>query len=389
VSISVGVLAFPMAHPVWGGNPWLVYRMVDALATQFPSDTFHLVFYEAPENEVSKANVGRLLSRHANVKSVVAAKGKEAIDWCRAHTDLAWGTVSGIMRTDALPQVFTLQDMRMFTKFRESYAGYLKHKAGLSFALKQAKVVSVISRTTRDEVLRFYPGKGYERKIDLVYIGVPAGFDDPLGIVAKRPPQVTTEHFITTIYDPLPQKRMELLGSITPLLDKHGWDLVCIGPLRGGSRDRVVHHPRVHYPGYAGLGDLPAYIKASSLFLFPSEYEGFGLPPYEAMSLGVPVLYNRRCAAFVECIGDATHSFGTDPELPAVLDSLMSSPERLRSHVDGCLGLVKRFDWAQAARQYMYLFDLARDRAGSKVDFSPGKDRPSIEAVAPAGGARP
>jgi glycosyltransferase involved in cell wall biosynthesis len=137
------------------------------------------------------------------------------------------------------------------------------------------------------------------------------------------------------------------------------------------------------------LGDLPAYIKASSLFLFPSEYEGFGLPPYEAMSLGVPVLYNRRCAAFVECIGDATHSFGTDPELPAVLDSLMSSPERLRSHVDGCLGLVKRFDWAQAARQYMYLFDLARDRAGSKVDFSPGKDRPSIEAVAPAGGARP
>jgi glycosyltransferase involved in cell wall biosynthesis len=387
VALSVGVLAFPMASPVWGGNPWATYKMVNTLATLHRNDTFHLVFYGELDNEVSRANVGRLLKLNPNVKSQVLEKGKAAIRWCEENMDVVWGPVSGILRTERVPQVFTLHDMRMFTRYSESYTGHLRHRAGLDHAMRLARVAVVISRSTREEALKVYHKKEYERKVDLVYWGVPQSFDDAGSVAPRMPPGLGTDDFITVIYDPLPQKRMDLLRTVVPILDGHGWEMVCIGALRGGRRDRLVDHPRVHYLGYVEPSLFPAYIKASRLFLFPSEYEGFGTPPYEAMSLGVPVLYNARCRALREEIGQLSHSFDSDEALPGALEGLIASERTRVEHVDECLQLVRRFSWEKAARQYMYLFQLAHDRAGSEVDFSPGKDRPSIEAV--AGGVRP
>ena len=379
MSLSIGVLAFPMSSPVWGGNPWLAYRMVDALAIHFPQDTFHLVLYEEPGNDVSKRNIGRLLRAHRNITKQVLPKGDPAIRWCEKNTDVVWGTVSGILRTDRVPQVFTLEDMRMFTRYRESYKGYLMHRAGLAYALKHARVAVVISRATRAEVLRYYPGQGLERKLDLVLLGIPAGFDDPSGVKPMWPDYVDGEPFITTIYDPLPQKRMDLVRRVAPVLDEHGWHLVCMGSHRGPKADRMVRHPRVHYPGFVGEDELPSIVKASRLFLFLSEYEGFGLPPYEAMSLGVPVLYNSRCDALREEIGGKAHTFATDEGLVEALGALLSSEARRTEHVAEGLELVRRFSWERAARQYMYLFRLAHDVP--EIDLRPGGTPTSLDFV--------
>ncbi len=383
MSLSIGVLAFPMASPVWGGNPWSVFRLVDALATHFPEDMFHLVLYEEPGNDVSKRNIGRLLRAHRNVTRQVLPKGDPAIRWCEKNADVVWGTVSGILRTDRVPQVFTLHDMRMFTRYRESYKNYLTHRAGLAYALKNARVAVVISRSTRAEVLRHYGGQGFERKLDLVHWGVPAGFDDPAGVKPAWPDYVDGEPFISTIYDPLPQKRMDLVKRVAPALDEHGWHLVCMGSHRGPKVDRMHRHPRVHYPGFVGEEELPSIVKASRLFLFMSEYEGFGYPPYEAMTLGVPVLYNNRCDALREEIGARAHSFATDDGLADTIDQLLLSDPRRTEHVAEGLELVRRFSWERAARQYMYLFRLAHDVPD--IDLRPGGTPTSLEHVTKGG----
>jgi glycosyltransferase involved in cell wall biosynthesis len=126
---------------------------------------------------------------------------------------------------------------------------------------------------------------------------------------------------------------------------------------------------------------MPSYIKASSLFLFPSEYEGFGLPPFEAMSLGVPVLYNSRCEVLREEIGDRARSFATDEELPERLGALLGSEDERAACVAGCADLLDRYSWAKAARQYRYLFQVAVDRPLSDIDFPSGAVRPSGEAA--------
>jgi hypothetical protein len=67
MGLSVGVLAFPLASSVYGGNPWLVWRLVDNLAAQNPGDTYNLVFYGELNNDVARANVDHLLGRHGNI----------------------------------------------------------------------------------------------------------------------------------------------------------------------------------------------------------------------------------------------------------------------------------------------------------------------------------
>jgi glycosyltransferase involved in cell wall biosynthesis len=319
LAVRLAVLAFPLAARVWGGISWATYRTIEAMSRVDPESSFHLVFYEEQAPGFGAATVRRLAESRDNVQVVVAAKGKEAARWCDANADVLWGPASGVLGAAKLPQVITHHDMRQFSSLKESWTTSMRHRAGLNTAMRKAKAVIVPSPETHGETLDHYRGTRYSAKTCTVPWGVPAGFDDARGVEPMRPDFIEGGRFITTIYDPFPHKRMDLLDRLPPLLEEHGWDLVVLGGMRGEGVDVLTDHPRVHYPGFVDYELLPRYIKASSLFLFPSELEGFGFPPYEAMALGVPVLYNERCRALASVIGDATWSFSTDEGMVQVL----------------------------------------------------------------------
>jgi glycosyltransferase involved in cell wall biosynthesis len=381
VGLRVAALAFPLAAKVWGGISWATYRTVEAVSRVDPDSTFHLVFYEEPGHEFGRGTVDRLVSDRANLEKVVVPKGKEAIRWCEENADVVWGPASGILRTKKVPQVFTHHDMRMFGNLRESYTHYIKHRAGLNHAMKEAKVAVTVSLSTQQETLARYGGAKYAAKTCTVPWGVPAGFDDADDVEPMRPDFIEGGRFISCIYDPFPHKRMDLLERVTPLLDEHGWDLVIMGGMRGEGVDMVLDHPRVHYPGFVDYDLLPRYIKASSLFLFPSEYEGFGFPPYEAMALDVPVLYNRRCQALSVVVGDQSWSFSKDEDMVPLLGQLMDRYEMRKHHVEEARKLVRRFDWDLCGRRYMYLFETAHDHRSGRVDFTTGDPALPVEAI--------
>jgi glycosyltransferase involved in cell wall biosynthesis len=383
MSLSVGVLGFPLTTRVWGGITWATYRLLEAMARLHPEHTFYLVLYERPSEGFGQSMIAELLGSHPNVRARYKEKGTEAIRYCETHADVVWGPASGILRTKRVPQVFTHHDMRMFGRLRESMSHYIKHRAGLNYAMKQAKVAVAVSDSTREETLGHYKGQKYAKKTCTIPWGVPAGFDDATEVEPQRPDFIEGHRYITTIYDPFPHKRMELLGTITPLLDEHGWDLVVMGGMRGEDIDILEDHPRVHYTGFVDYDLMPRYIKASSLFLFPSEYEGFGFPPYEAMALGVPVLYNTRCEALARVIGDGTHSFSADDELPRVIGGLMADDDERERHVESANRLVTAFDWDLAARGYMYVFTEVVQRGDQGIDFTTSDPATPMEALGP------
>lgn len=114
---------------------------------------------------------------------------------------------------------------------------------------------------------------------------------------------------------------------------------------------------RVTLTDYVSNADLPALLSGASAFVFPSLYEGFGLPPLEAMACGAPVI-SSNAASLPEVVGDAALVF--DPRdagaLQAHLERVLDDPALARDLRGRGLAQAKKFSWQRAAQQTIKLY---------------------------------
>jgi glycosyltransferase involved in cell wall biosynthesis len=110
--------------------------------------------------------------------------------------------------------------------------------------------------------------------------------------------------------------------------------------------------------GHVPDQDLPALYAGAALFVYPSFWEGFGLPPLEAMAMGVPVIVYKT-ASLPEVVGDA----GILLDAPYAYTSLAESMERLIADetlrgelVEKGYRQVATFSWERAADQTMAVY---------------------------------
>jgi len=112
--------------------------------------------------------------------------------------------------------------------------------------------------------------------------------------------------------------------------------------------------------GYVPESDLPALYSGALCFIYPSYFEGFGLPPLEAMQCGVPVIVGDR-TSLPEVVGDA--GIMVDPfdvkALAAAIEKVVSdSTLRAKLSLQG-LARAKLFDWRETARQTLAVYRKA------------------------------
>ncbi len=146
-----------------------------------------------------------------------------------------------------------------------------------------------------------------------------------------------------------------LAGEAPPLVfvGKRGWlaDDFFVAVERSAAREGIM------LTGYVLDDDLPALIAAATAFVFPSLYEGFGLPPLEAMACGTPVLCSDR-SSLPEVVGDAALLF--DPtEVEAIRAALrrLLRDEALREELSRRgLERARRFSWQRTAEQTLQLY---------------------------------
>ncbi|HEV2704740.1 MAG TPA: glycosyltransferase family 1 protein, partial [Pyrinomonadaceae bacterium] len=123
---------------------------------------------------------------------------------------------------------------------------------------------------------------------------------------------------------------------------------------------------QIHFTGYVSDEDLCALYTACAVCIYPSLYEGFGLPPLEAMRCGAPVVASR-IASIVETAGEQSARLlpPTDAEaLAANVAELLADVNLRRRLSEAGLARAQEFSWEKTARATLEVYREAARRKG-------------------------
>jgi len=233
----------------------------------------------------------------------------------------------------------------------------------LDEGLKQSDRVIVLSEEIKNELIDMV---GVRKEMINV---IPAGIE---GKIFKLYPKEEVES-VRTKYS-LPEKFILYIGSIEPrknlkgLLDAYlnlnvrkEYKLVVVGAEGWGNREVLQifskHSDDILFLGYLPNIDIALLMNAAFCLAYPSFYEGFGLPPLEAMACGCPTVVSK-VSSIPEVCGDAAYyidPYKVDSISEGIYKVLTDKPLR-QDLVKKGFERVKRFSWEESARKHMGVF---------------------------------
>lgn len=215
--------------------------------------------------------------------------------------DLVHATNFVLPALSGTPGVVTVHDLSFFRD--DTWPGGHRLRDLVPWSVARAAAVLVPTQAIADEVtsrLGVPDGKVHvtPEGVAPVFFGAGALSAAALGALGIPGPFVVATGTIE------PRKNLPTLleawRRVRSQLD--GWTLVLAGPKGWGPE--LPETPGVLPIGWVGDETLPGLLAAAELFCYPSNYEGFGLPPLEAMAAGTPAIVGRYSAA-PEVLGDA------------------------------------------------------------------------------------
>ena len=263
--------------------------------------------------------------------------------------------------TRTLLTVHDLSFLHFPDAFVPSLREYLARVVPRSVA--RADRVLADSESTRDDLIAHF-GVPPE-KVQVLYSGVDARFHpekEPGEQERLRDKYGIEPPYILSVGTLQPRKNYVRLIEAFASLPLTNLQLV-IGGGRGWLYEDIFaeaekHGDRVHVLGFVDDTDLPALYRGAALFAFPSLYEGFGIPPLEAMACGVPAVCSNA-SSLPEVAGDA--ALMVDPldtdGLAEAMSRALEDADLRRKMTDRGLAQAARFTWEAAARQLLDVFE--------------------------------
>jgi glycosyltransferase involved in cell wall biosynthesis len=224
-------------------------------------------------------------------------------------------------------------------------------------AARRAHAILVPSAATKRDIVEL--ARVPEARVHVTPWGVPLDLDGALG--SSTPVEVRATYDLAERYvlyvgtiDRRKDYRtlLEAMGHLAPQIH-----LVIAGTLIAGRTDffdivaALGLGPRVKMLGYLPERDLLALYRSAAVFVYPSFYEGFGLPVLEAMACGTPVV-TYRTTSLPEVVGDAAvllDSPVTPETLAAAVTRVMRDANVRQCLVERGLARAATFDWRTTA----------------------------------------
>jgi glycosyltransferase involved in cell wall biosynthesis len=324
--------------------------IVQSLLTHFPEHHYHLFapkhtnLFTPITNEPAQLHgpqtfLAKMLPALWRSKWVCKDMQQQKID---VFIGLAGELPIGIQHTKSKAIVY-VHDI-IFERYPQQYnpIDVITYRKKTKYACRVANAIAVNSNQTKQDLIDFY--NIAPEKIHVVYLNCQ--------------PQFYQQHTAQQIADvkatyQLPAQYLLSVGSIIPrkgllqlcqmlLHTQHAIPLVVIGNGSGPYMDsvhafiqqhnlqqRVIflnQHPQAKQAAYRNSTDFPAIYQGAAALIYPSVFEGFGLPILEAMASGVPVI-TSNCSCMPEVGGDAALYINPlDPlQMASEVDQLLQS----------------------------------------------------------------
>lgn len=239
-------------------------------------------------------------------------------------------------------------------------------------SVHRADLVLADSQSTKDDLVELL---GVEpAKIGVVYPGVEERFrpiEDHANFEQVRKRYNLPPRFILGLGTLQPRKNFTRLIEAYSLLVTHhpSFHLVIVGG-KGwlyeeifATVERLGLEEKVIFPGFAADEDLPALYSLADLFVFPSLYEGFGIPPLEALACGTPVI-TSDASSLPEVVGEAGLMVeATNVEaLAQAMKQVLEEDSLREGMIAKGMEQARKFTWKEAASRLLTLYETMRER---------------------------
>ncbi len=243
-------------------------------------------------------------------------------------------------------------------------------KTLIPLSLRRADKVIGVSKFTRAEIIKFY--KVGPEKVDYIYDAISDDFlKGEVSLEEKervKKKYKLPEKFILYLGTLQPRKNIpHLIEAFARIKDRlENVKLVVCGDLKAHNCDSAIERNvvvdnlenDVLFPGFIDEKDKVVVFAQARVFVFPSLYEGFGIPPLEAMSQGVPVLA-ADIPSLREIVGDG--ALYVDPnkveDFAEMLYNLDKDEELRRRLIQSGKARISFFSWEKSARQLLAIFE--------------------------------
>ena len=223
--------------------------------------------------------------------------------------------------------------------------------------IHEADQIIVDSAFTKDEMMHFFRELPPE-KINVIHLGLDQRFTN------MQRPKTKQILFVGTIE---PRKNLiNLLEAYKILMRDRKFNeyRMVIAGMKGWLCEEVFMNIERHefknkiiWKDYVSDEELPRLYQESEVFVYPSYYEGFGLPPLEAMACGVPVIATQR-GSLPEVLGDAP--VWVDPGRPAEIAEsfklIIENAAVRENMIKKGLDQAKKFCWRRAATETINVY---------------------------------
>jgi len=347
--------------------------LINALSTFFPAHDYRL--YAPAERENPRMNAIRARENisvvfpaglDARFSSLWRTKGVVS-DLLRDGVQLYHGLSNELpvgLRKKGIPSVVTLHDL-IFLRYPQFYNALDRaiYTRKFRYACRHADRIVAVSECTKRDIVSFF-GVNPD-KISVIYQGCDASFARALPLETKR--QVCRKYqlpdtFVLNVGTIESRKNLMLAVKALIRLDP-AVHLVAVGRQTAYANEvkkyAVAHglEHRLHFLSDIPFSDLPAVYQSAAVFVYPSFFEGFGIPVIEALHSGTPVI-----AATGSCLEEAggVHSLYVDPndgeQLANRIQNVLSDSNLRTKMITEGQKYVARFDDKLLAGQMMNLY---------------------------------